>query len=82
MATLDGRVDHTVPALVPGTVQQVTLTEHGSRCGMAAATSVLQLCLHELDGSIVDRDLVREFARRVITAYLDQVERVATSARG
>ncbi len=78
MATLDGQ--QTAPATALGTVQMqgITPTEHGSRCGMAAATSVLQLCLHELDGSVVDRELVREFARRTIRAYLDQVERVAS----
>jgi hypothetical protein len=74
MATLNGQQT----ATVPGAVQVMTLTEHGSRCGMAAATSVLQLCLHELDGTLIDRDVAREFARRVIRSYLDQVERVAS----
>ena len=44
-----------------------------SQRGMASATSMLVLCLHELDGTMIERGVARDITRRVVAAYLDQI---------
>lgn len=47
----------------------------GSARGVAAATSVLVLSLHELDGTFLERGVAADITRRILRAYLDQIER-------
>jgi hypothetical protein len=46
------------------------------RRALASATSTLILALSEVDGDMVERGIARDITRRVIAAYLDQMERI------
>ena len=64
----------TVPASAPRDADDL---DAASRRGMASATSMLAICLHELDGTDLERGVARDIARRVVCAYLDQMQMVA-----
>lgn len=51
-------------------------SDDASRAGVAAAASVLCICLDEVDGTRLDHGIARDISRRMIRAYLDQVERI------
>jgi hypothetical protein len=64
-------------ALTPAAVAPRPATEaDASRAGLAAAASMVQITLEEIDGSIIERGIATAIARRVIRAYLDQLERI------
>jgi hypothetical protein len=64
-------------AMAPAAVAPRPMTDaDASRAGLAAATSMVQITLEEIDGSIIDRGIATAIARRVVRAYLDQIERI------
>jgi hypothetical protein len=68
----------TIPAPTPRDADDL---DQASRRGMASATSMLALCLHELDGTDLERGVARDIARRVVCAYLDQMQLVLRRTR-
>ena len=63
-----------MPTVAPSAPTDPDDMAQRSRKGMASATSMLELCLNELDGTFLDRDCAQAIARRVINAYLDQMQ--------
>ena len=53
-------------------------TAAAHRRGVAAATSALISCLHDIDGTWLERGLAYDVVRQVVTTYLDQIERSTT----
>ena len=62
--TTPGAVSHPAPD-----------TAAAHRRGLAAATSSLIACLHDVDGSWLERGLAYDVTRQVVLTYLDQIER-------
>jgi len=80
MTTMASILSHALPRAdqAPGVLRPIPVSDHGSRCGLAAATSLVELMWAELDGGTrLHRDVAQDYARKIVEAYLTQVERVA-----
>ena len=61
------------PPSLAAVVEPDTAAAH--RRGVAAATSTLIACLHDVDGSWLERGLAYDVVRQVVLTYLDQIDR-------
>lgn len=70
-----------VTAMAESILDERSAQERGHKAGLAAAASVVEATIHEIDGRWPQRSEAYEIARRAVSAYITQVQRAHGGTR-